>query len=166
MIHHLTSIGRSRRSFWLAWDTIWLGISYLIVSSSFSVFGIGPWWFTPACWGMGLLGYGVAFSCPRLTRRLTANTEFPDRYDVVSSHVAEHYPTDRLGVEQLIQLLLLQINRFVYDTLRLVILLLSALLNFLPTGNQRVYRTLSETTFRHYVLLSIDRVLRAPPVLS
>lgn len=153
------------RSFHILWDTGWLFLSYLVISSAFRVLHIGPWWFTPVCLAMAIPAYGAVLCWPRLARRLTAGTEAPDRYAEVTSHVAEHYPTDRVGVERLIRLLLLQAQRFVRYSLSLIVALCSVLAGHLPVGNQRIYRALNETTSRLYFLLTTDRVLRAPPVL-
>lgn len=151
--------------FRLCRQTIGFFVSYIAGIGLFKYFGLGPDWFSPVFWLLGLFAYGVAFSCRRLTRQFMANTDVPDRYEVVSSHVASHYPTDQLGVERLIRLLLFQLDRFIEEALQLFISLVSVLLNHLPTGNQRIYRTLNETTSRQYVLLTTDHVLRAPPVL-
>lgn len=156
---------KSHRSFRIFWDTGWLFLSYLIISSAFRVLHIGPWWFTPVCLAAAIPAYGAVLCWPRLARRLTAGTEAPDRYAEVTSHVAEHYPTDRVGVERLIRLLLLQMLRFVEQVLQLIVSLSFVLTNHLPVGNQRLYRTLTQTTTQRYVLLTTDRVLRAPPVL-
>lgn len=151
--------------FCLCGGTIGLFVSYFAGIGAFEYLGLGPAWFTPVFWMVGLLAYGVAFSCRRLTRRFMAKAEIPDRYELVSSHVAEHYPTDRLGVERLVRLLLFQLDRFIDEVLHLFISMPSVLQSHLPIGNQRIYRTLNETTSRQYVLLTTDRVLRAPPVL-
>lgn len=94
-----------------------------------------------------------------------ADTEVPDRYELVSSHVADHYPTDKFGVEQLIRLLLFQAVRLIERIDLFLKSLPSFLVARLPLGNQRIYRALDETSSRRYFLLATDRILRAPPVL-